>query len=92
MRQLSKRLIAICLLALAAVQLQPTAVQACVKFDRAAELTLIDDAIASDQTPDPRKAVLRALRKEMSFFHDKPEPSTDDTIEEKQRRLTTVRE
>ena len=81
MRQLNLHLIAIGLLALAAVQLQPKAAQACIKPDRAAELTLIDDAIASDKTPDPRKAVLRALRKEMSFLRDKTNPTSDDTIQ-----------
>lgn len=81
MRQLTIRLIATGLLALAAVQLQPNLAQACVKFDRSAEMTLIDDAIASDKTPEPRKAVLRALRKEMSFLRDKPSPTSDDTIQ-----------
>src|SRR5581483_1514092 len=81
MRKLNVRLIAIGLLALAAVQLQPKPAQACVKFDRAAEMTLIDDTIASDKTPDARKAVLRALRKEMSFFRDKEKPTSDDRIQ-----------
>ena len=60
------RLIAIGLLALAAVQLQSRTAQACIKFDRTAEMMLIDDAIASDKTPHPRKAVLRALRKDLT--------------------------
>ncbi len=81
MRQLNVRLIAIGLQALAAVQLQGGPAQACAKFDRTAEMTLIDDAIASDKTPDPRKAVLRALRKKMSSLHDKVNPTSDDTIQ-----------
>jgi len=79
MRQLTTRLIAIGLLTLAAVQLQPKPAQACV--DRTAEMTLIDGTIASDRTPEPRKAVLRALRKEMSFLRDKASPTSDDTIQ-----------
>jgi len=81
MRQLNLRLIAIGLLALAAVQLQPNPAQACIKFDRTAEMTLVDDAIASYKTPAARKAMLRALRKEMSFFRDKPNPTSDDTLQ-----------
>src|SRR5947207_1701489 len=81
MRQLTTRLIAIGLLALAAGHLQPSPAQACIQFDRAAETALIDEMIAADKTAPAQKAVLRALRKEMIFLDAKKHPSRDDTLE-----------
>ena len=80
MRQLNLRLIAIGLLALAAVQLQPKPAQACIKFDRAAEIALIDEAIEAPKTPASDRAVLHALRKEMVFLLDKENPGSEDLI------------
>lgn len=81
MRHLSIRLIAIGFLAVAASAQQPGAAQACIKFDRAAEMALIDDAIVSDKTPAPQKAVLRALRKEIHFFRSRTAINSNDIVQ-----------
>ena len=64
------------LLALAAVQLQPSTARACIAFDRSAELALIDDAIASDSSSDQLKRLLRTIRRGLTFINELPE--TDD--------------
>ena len=71
MRHLVIRLIAIALLAVAASQLQPRAAQACIKFDRAAEMALIDKAIASRRTSAANKAALRGYRDEMIALRER---------------------
>jgi len=88
MRLVTIRLIAIGFLALGASAQQPRAAQACLKFDRAAEMALIDQAIASDKTPEADKATLRTLRKEMDAYRNKTTVDTKDIVEN--HRVTTA--
>jgi len=64
MHQLTRRLLAVGLLALAATQL-PTAAQACIKFDRAAEMAVINRAIASPRTATRTRTALAELRQQL---------------------------
>ena len=75
------RLLAACLLAAALSQLSAGRAEACIKFDRAAEMALIDDAIAAPKTADPTRAVLRAIRKEILVFHSKTSLTSDDILQ-----------
>jgi hypothetical protein len=75
------RLLAACLLVAGLSQLSVGRAEACIKFDRAAEMALIDDAIAAKTTSDPKKAVLRALRKEMVVFREKQSQTSDDILQ-----------
>jgi hypothetical protein len=88
MRQLITRLIVIGLLALAAVQLQPSTAHACITFDRAAELALIDDAIASDSASDQLKRLLRTIRRGLTFINELPNPTSNDALE--YHKLVTI--
>src|SRR5947199_226478 len=78
MRQLTTRLIAIGLLALAAGHLQPTAAQACIQFDRAAEMAVINRAIASPRTASKTKAALVELRQQLVALQQKDAWDGDD--------------
>lgn len=73
------RLLMLALLGLSAGQLSAGSAQACIRFDRPAEMALIDGAIAAPETPDWNKAVLRALRKEMVVFESKT--GSDDVLQ-----------
>ena len=66
MRRLTIRLLAICLLGAGSSQIVTGAAHACIKFDRGAEIALIDEAIMSPATPDAKKAALKAYRIEMT--------------------------
>jgi hypothetical protein len=81
MSRLAIRLLAIGLLGLAAAQFHTTSAQACIKYDRAAELALIDEGIASPKTSEANKAVLRAIRKEIFFFHNKKSHDSEDVLQ-----------
>src|SRR5882724_4911584 len=62
MRRPTNHLAAVALLALAASQLWAGSAQACIKFDRTAEITLINEAIAAQDTSDANKAALSSAR------------------------------
>ena len=55
--------------------------EACIKFDRDAEMAIIDEAIAAPKTPEWDKTVLRALRKEIVFFRDKNSWTSEDVLQ-----------
>ena len=57
------RLLAAGLLAVGLSQFSVGKAEACIKFDRAAEMALIDEGIAAKTTSEPSKAVLRAIRR-----------------------------
>ena len=77
MHQLTRRLLAAGLLALAATQL-PTAAQACIKFDRAAEMAVINRAIAAPRTAAKTKAALTELREQLVTLQSKDTWEGDD--------------
>lgn len=73
MRRLAIRSFILALLALAASQLHTGAAQACIKFDRAAEMALIDKAIAAPGTSDTNKAALKSARTKLVALAGKPD-------------------
>lgn len=62
--QQAARLLAICVFGLGAVAQTGTA-EACIKYDRVAEVRTIDRAIASPETSAAQKAELKSLRQKM---------------------------
>lgn len=79
--RMTARLLAVCLLAAGLNQLSAVKAEACIKFDRPAEMVLIDEGIASPKTSDSSKAVLRALRKEIIYFQNKKSPNSEDLLQ-----------
>jgi hypothetical protein len=77
MRRLTIRLAAVALLALAASQLHVGSAQACIKFDRAAEMVLIEQAIASPATSEANRTELKALRSEILDLRKKAETESE---------------
>lgn len=75
------RLLAAGLLAAGLCQLSTAKAEACIKYDRAAEMAAIDDGIAATTTSDPNKAVLRAIRKEMIAVRKKKSLTSDDFLQ-----------
>lgn len=71
------RLIAIGFLALGASVQQPGAAQACTKFDRAAEMALIDQAIAADKTSEADRATLKAFKAEILALRKRAETDSE---------------
>lgn len=79
--RLTNRIFAVAAFALAASQFQVGTAHACIKYDRGAEMALIDEAIGSSKTSDPDKAVLRALRKEIFVYRNKKSFTSDDFLQ-----------
>src|SRR5262245_19600999 len=77
MRRVILHLIAIGFLAAAASAQQPRAAQACIKFDRAAEMALIDQAIASDKTSEADRTTLKAYKTEILALRKRAETESD---------------
>jgi hypothetical protein len=77
----SSHLVAASLLALGLMNFSADKASACIKFDRGAEMALLDEAIASSKTSEPNKAVLRALRKEILVFRAKSAITSDDVVQ-----------
>jgi hypothetical protein len=75
------RLLAAGLLAAGLSQLSVVQAEACIKFDRAAEMALIDAGIAADATSEAHKAVLRAIRKEIFYFRNKKSLTSEDILQ-----------
>jgi len=75
------RLLAAGLLAAGLSQLSVMRAEACIKFDRAAEMALIDEGIAAKTTSEPSKAVLRAIRKEIFYFRNKKSLTSEDILQ-----------
>jgi hypothetical protein len=75
------RLLAVGLLAAGLSQLSVVEAEACIKFDRAAEMALIDEGIAAKTTSEPTKAVLRAIRKEIFYFRNKKSLTGEDILQ-----------
>lgn len=65
MRRMTVRLFAAGFLAAALSQLHPGEAAACSKYDHAAEMTLIDDAIDAPGTSEADRTALIAYRKEL---------------------------
>jgi hypothetical protein len=78
MHKPTKHLFGVGLLALAATQLLPTAAQACIKFDRAAEMAVINRAIAAPRTASRTKTALLELRQQLSVIQKKEIWKGDD--------------
>jgi len=70
---LAIRLFAAALLAVCFIHAQTNTASACIKFDRGAEMALIDEAIASPQTPAENKSALKAFRAEILALRKKTE-------------------
>ena len=77
MRRVTIHLIAIGFLAVAASALDPGAAQACIKFDRAAEMALIDQAIVSDKTSEVDRATLKAFKTEILALRKRAETDSE---------------
>jgi len=76
--RLDVRLIAIAAFTLAAIQFHTGQARACIKYDRVAEMALIDAAIKSENTPAAYKTTLASLRKDILVLRNKNAPTSND--------------
>src|SRR5690242_20186685 len=78
MRHLAIRFCAASMLATAMLSLQAGSAAACIRFDRAAEMALIERAIASSRTPNSKKQRLRELKDEIVAVQNRSATSAQD--------------